>query len=278
MTAPKYTLRCWGARGTVPSPATEKLRYGGNTSCMTLALNDREHLILDCGTGVRHFGMTLPSDPDDGPTRFHIFLSHYHFDHVEGLPLFTPLYRANSVITLYGPTTCGMGVQEILESLIRPPYFPVPLARVPSTVDYFDANSEPVTIHDVTIDSSSLNHPDGCLAFRLRHEDRCIVYASDHEHGDAAIDQALIEFARGADHLIYDATYQPGEYEELRKGWGHSTWYAAVQTALAAEVKNLILSHHHPDYTDEELDRVLQVARKEFPNTTVSHEGLELPL
>ena len=171
-----------------------------------------------------------------------------------------------------------MGTQQILEQLIRPPYFPVTLAETPSKVDYLDANAGPVKIHDITIDSLPLNHPDGCLAFRLRRGDRCIVYATDHEHGHAATDRALIEFTRGADHLIYDATYQPGEYEELRKGWGHSTWYAAVQTALQSEIKNLILSHHHPDHTDDELDRVLEVARKEFPNTTVSHEGLELPL
>ena len=277
MTAPTYTLRFWGARGTVPSPAAEKLRYGGNTSCLALTLDDREHVILDCGSGMRHFGRALPANPDKHPARFHIFLSHYHFDHIEGLPLFTPLYEASSEISLYGLRTCGMGVQEILESLIRPPYFPVTLAEVPSKVDYSDADGA-VMIRDVAIDALALNHPDGCLAFRLRRGDRCIVYATDHEHGDAATDRALIEFARGADHLVYDAMYEPGEYEELRKGWGHSTWYAAVQTALQAGIKNLILSHHHPDHSDDELDRVLEVARKEFSNTTISHEGLELQL
>ncbi len=277
MTAPNYTLRFWGARGTVPSPAAGKLRYGGNTSCLSLSLGDREHVILDCGSGVRHFGKTLPANPGQAPTRFHVFLSHYHFDHVEGLPLFTPLYESSSVITVYGLETCGMEVREILERLIQPPYFPVTLAKVPSTIDYRSGHAGPFAIGDVTVDSLPLNHPDGCLAFRLRHKDRCIVYATDHEHGDAPTDDALIEFACGADYLIYDATYQPAEYEELRKGWGHSTWYAAVQTALAAEIKNLVLSHHHPDHTDDELDRVLEVARKEFSNTMVSHEGLELP-
>jgi len=196
MTAPKYSLRFWGARGTVPSPAAEKLRYGGNTSCLALALDDREHLILDCGSGVRHCGMALPPNPDKRPSRFHIFLSHYHFYHIEGLPLFTPLYDTNSRITLYGLSTCGRGIREILESLIRPPYFPVTLAKVPSNLDYADANGGAVTIRDITIDSLPLNHPDGCLAFRLRRGDRCIVYATDHEHGDSPTDQALIEFAQ----------------------------------------------------------------------------------
>ena len=109
------------------------------------------------------------------------------------------------------------------------------------------------------------------------HSDRRIVYATDHEHGMEVVDRALIEFSRGADYLIYDATYQPAEYEELRRGWGHSTWYAGVQTALAAKVGTLVLFHHHPDHTDEQLDRVLEVARREFPSTVLAREKLELP-
>ncbi len=275
MKAPEYRLRFWGARGTVPSPAAEKLRFGGNTSCLSLSLDDGEHVVLDCGSGLRLFGAALPARSS---TRFHVFLSHYHFDHVEGLPLFTPLYEENNTFTIYGLITCGMDVRQILEGLVRPPYFPVTLAMVPSTVEYRSGHDGPFTIRDITIESLPLNHPDGCLAYRLRRGERCIVYATDHEHGDPPTDEALIEFARGADYLIYDATYQPGEYEELRKGWGHSTWYAAVQTALTAGIKNLVLSHHHPDHTDDELDRVLEIAREEFPDTIISREGLELPL
>ena len=171
-----------------------------------------------------------------------------------------------------------MQTRQILEGLIRPPYFPVTLTDVPAQIDYADAAAGPTTIKDITIDALNLNHPDGCLAFRLRRGDRRIVYATDHEHGEAATDRALVEFARGADHLIYDSTYEPREYEEMRKGWGHSTWYAAVRTALAAEVKHLILFHHHPDHSDEELDRVRDVAREEFPATDICHEGLEILL
>lgn len=278
MATPLNTLHFWGARGTIPTPAAAQLRYGGNTSCLSVTLGEREHLILDCGSGLRAFGASLASNSGGRVSRFHIFLSHYHFDHIEGLPLFAPLYDPNAAITIHGRTSCGMQVREILESLIRPPYFPVTLTDVPARVQYADAAAGHKTIGDITIDALNLNHPDGCLSFRLRRGARCVVYATDHEHGQAATDLALVEFARNADHLIYDATYEPGEYEEMRKGWGHSTWYAAVQTALAANVGNLVLFHHHPDHSDDELDRVQEVAREEFPNTVISHEGLELSL
>jgi len=277
MAAPSYSVRFWGARGTVPTPSPEKLRFGGNTSCLALALSEDEYIILDCGTGVRLLGNQL-ARKDGRQRRFHIFFTHYHFDHVEGLPLFHPLYDPNSTITIHGFESGGRPVREILEALIRPPYFPVTLARVPSRVDYVSVDGAPVHVGDVTVSSLPLNHPDGCLSFRLEHGGRHIVYATDHEHGDAATDRALVEFAHEADSLIYDATYMRAEYEELRRGWGHSTWYAAVRTAMEARVKQLVLFHHHPEHTDQELQEVLAVARREFPATEVASEGLELPL
>ena len=278
MTTLRYKLRFWGARGTVPTPSADKLVFGGNTSCLSVAISDREHIILDCGTGVRLLGNSLAQHTSDVPARYHIFLTHYHFDHVEGLPLFQPLYDPNSRITIHGFETGGQSVQEILESLIRPPYFPVSLAAVPSQVDYVAVDYKPRVIAGVTVGALWLNHPDGCLSFRLDSGDRRIVYATDHEHGVEETDRALVEFSRDADYLIYDTTYMRAEYEAMRRGWGHSTWYAAVQMATAAKVKNLILFHHHPEHTDDELRELLRVTSDEFPSTEVAREGLELPL
>ena len=272
-----YKFRFWGARGTIPCPSLDKLEYGGNTSCIEIDLGDGEHVILDCGSGLRPFGASLASR-DQPSRRFHLFLSHYHFDHLEGLPLFGPLYDARNEIAVYGADSCGKDVKTILQSLVQPPYFPVTLADVPSQPSYHKLNGEPVQIRDLTLSTVPLNHPDGCLSFRIDRGDRRIVYATDHEHGNEAIDDALVRHAEGADYLIYDATYEPAEYEEMRKGWGHSTWYAAVQTAMQAKVKNLILFHHHPDYADSELSRVVEIARREFPTTIASREGLELDL
>jgi len=272
-----YKLKIWGARGTVATPAPAKLRFGGNTSCLAVSLSDDEHIILDCGTGVRLLGNALTVTPGR-ERRFHIFFTHYHFDHIEGLALFQPIYDARSRITIHGFEAGGQSVGKIIEDLIRPPYFPVTFADVPSNVDYVGVDGTPVQIADVTVSSLPLNHPDGCLSFRLQRGGRRIVYATDHEHGDDPTDEALIEFARGADCLIYDATYMRAEYEALRRGWGHSTWYAAVRTAIAAEVGKLVLFHHHPEHSDDDLEEVLAIARGEFPATEIASEGLELPL
>lgn len=272
-----FKLKCWGARGTGPTPSGDKLEVGGNTSCLAARVGEREHLILDGGSGLRLLGRELTARRGTDTARYHIFLSHYHFDHIEGLPLFPPLYDARSVITFYGFEPEGRSMREVLEAYISPPYFPVSLANVPSKVDFVDVDAGPHRIGPVAVEALPVNHPDGCRSLRLDRGNRRIVYATDHEHGIDAIDEALVEFARGADYLIHDATYQPAEYEQLRKGWGHSTWYAAVQTTLRADVGNLILFHHHPDHTDKELARVLEVSRKEFPATRLAVEGMELP-
>jgi phosphoribosyl 1,2-cyclic phosphodiesterase len=229
------------------------MRYGGNTSCVSVALSDGEHLILDCGSGVRVLGSELAKLRGGKPTRYQVFFSHYHLDHIEGLPYFQPIYDPNSKITFHGFDSEGRTVRQIIETLMAPPY-------------------------DIHLSCLPLRHPGGSLSYRLEHGGRRIVYATDHEHGDPETDQALLEFTRGADYLIYDATYMEAEYESLRKGWGHSTWYAAVQAARAAEVKCLVLFHHHPEHTDDELDKVLEIARAEFPETKIASEGLELPL
>jgi len=276
MATRSYKLHFWGVRGTVPTPEAGKLGYGGNTSCLSLELGDEEHLVLDCGTGLRLLGNRQAGLQK--PQKYHIFFSHYHLDHIIGLPFFHPLYDKNSTIIFYGFESEGRPVGDILRHIMSPPYFPVPLSEVPSTVQHVTINEKPVQVGDLTVSSLALNHPDGCLSYRLENGDRRIVYATDHEHGHEPTDQSLIRFAEGVDYLIYDAMYQEKEYEKLRRGWGHSTWYAAVQVALAARVKNLVLFHHHPEHTDQELEKLRDLASAEIPATLVAAEGMELPL
>jgi ribonuclease BN (tRNA processing enzyme) len=168
-------------------------------------------------------------------------------------------------------------VKQVLETIIAPPYFPVQLAGVPARTRFVTAGGRSRRVGDLKIDCLPLRHPNGSLSYRLEHGRRRIVFATDHEHGDVRTDRSLIRFSEGADYLIYDATYIPGEYESLRRGWGHSTWYAAVQVARAAGVKTLILFHHHPEHSDRDLRKILRVARKELPSTELAKEGMELP-
>jgi phosphoribosyl 1,2-cyclic phosphodiesterase len=244
---------------------------------LAAALAEDRYLILDCGTGLRMLGNELSGLKRGIPRHYHVFLSHYHFDHIEGLPFFPPLYDSHSAITFHGFRSAGRSVQQVLEGLIAPPYFPVRLAGVPSKVEYVDTDGLPVKVGDVEVSCLPLRHPDGSLSYRLQHGGRIIVFATDHEHGDEATDSALVRFAEGADYLIYDATYLQAEYESLRRGWGHSTWYAAVKTARLAKVKTLVLFHHHPDHSDQDLEEILRVAREELPSTEIAKEGMELP-
>jgi phosphoribosyl 1,2-cyclic phosphodiesterase len=269
-----YKLRFWGVRGTVTTPGAETVRYGGNTSCLAVDLGDQEHLVLDCGTGLRVLGSSQNGHP--GPRRYHIFLSHYHLDHIIGLPFFHPLYDRKTTITFHGPATGGRTVKDVLQTFMKPPYFPVTLQDVPARVEYLTTDRSPVRVGDLTVSFLPLNHPDGCQSYRLENGDRRIVYATDHEHGRVETDQALADFSSNAEYLIYDAMYLEKEYEDLRRGWGHSTWYAAIQIARTARVRSLVLFHHNPDHTDDELGRILALARREMPATELATEGMEL--
>jgi phosphoribosyl 1,2-cyclic phosphodiesterase len=277
MSGRDYRLKFWGVLGTVATPEADKLRYGGNTSCAAIQVADDEILVLDCGTGARVLGAALAKQRAGRPTRYHVFLSHYHFDHVEGLSLFQPLYDPASSIIFHGFASDGRTVRQNLEKLITPPYFPVALAGVPANVQFKDVDGSVFTVGELQVASMPLSHPDGSVAYRVSHGNRRLIYATDHEHGIEEVDRALVAFCRDADYLIYDATYMEAEYESLRKGWGHSTWYAAVNAARNATVKTLILFHHHPEHTDAQLDEMERIARLELPTALVAREGMELP-
>lgn len=278
MNAADRRLEFWGVRGTVPTPAPDRLRHGGNTICLAARLAEDEYLLLDCGTGARLLGKEIESERGGKPTRIHLLFSHYHFDHIEGLPLFPPLYDPRMTIRIHGFAPAGLTVRRTFEQFMAPPYFPVRLSGTPATVEYVEMDGAPFSIGDLRVSTLPLNHPDGCIAYRLERGGRRVIFATDHEHGDPEIDTALAAFSEGADHLIYDATYVPAEYESLRKGWGHSTWYAAIAVARAARVRNLVLFHHHPEHTDTELEEILRVARGEFQSTIVAREGTSIPL
>lgn len=275
-----YKVRFWGVRGSIATPVRENMRYGGNTSSLALALDPTEHLLLDCGTGACSLGTSLMKGPDrpQAAMGFHIFFTHYHLDHVEGLRFFAPLHDPESTLILHGPESSGISMQKVLESLIAPPYFPAPLSAASAKVRFAPLDGAPILLGDVRVTWQHLHHPQGSVAYRLERGDRSIVYATDHEHGDEAKDLELVRFAQDADTLIYDAQYVRSEYESRYRGWGHSTWNEGVRIARAARAKTLCLFHHHPMRTDAEVDALLQDARRELPGVEAACEGMEILL
>jgi phosphoribosyl 1,2-cyclic phosphodiesterase len=254
-------LTFWGVRGSIPTPVAENLGFGGNTACLTIRYDDQPLLIFDAGSGIRALGNTL-TDPS-----MYLFLTHFHWDHIQGIPYFAPIYDPKCAITIHSSAEPA-DLERILAAQMQPPYFPVAMQASLS----YRQNVPAARIGELVIRPFALHHPNGATGYRIESPDACIVYASDHEHGDAAIDAALRIHADRADVLIYDAQYTPEEYEH-RRGWGHSTWREAVKLARASGVKQLILFHHHPERTDLQLEAIVRDAQAEFAHTIPAKEG-----
>lgn len=209
-----------------------------------------------------------------GPTHYHVFLTHYHLDHIIGLQAFRPFFRREHRFTFYGYPAAGVGVERGINAVFTQPWFPLPLEDIPSQRDFVELDGSPVDIGPVEVTTIRLRHPQGITGYRLQVGDRTVVIATDHEAGEPSVDGSLIEFATGADVLIHDAQFTPAEHVSLYAGWGHSTWRDAVTTAKAAHVGRLILTSHDPFRSDDDIDTIVAEAAEEFANVEAAHEGL----
>ena len=262
----RLKLKFWGVRGSIPTPEPQNVRFGGNTSCVEIRVPGGEPIVLDAGTGIRPLGLAMK-----GMAPVHIFFTHFHWDHIQGLPFFSPLYNPKCPVVLYSTVYSGP-LRETLEGQMSRPYFPVDLSLVSSKLCFVDLGADPVRLGDVTLTPFPLHHPQGCGGYRVERNGAVIVYATDREHGNPELDGVLKEFAKGADVLIHDAQYTPEEYERF-KGWGHSTWEEAVRVAQECGVKQLVLFHHDPNHDDTAMMNIVEDARVRFPNTTAAREG-----
>ena len=234
--------------------------------------NIETRIILDAGSGLRTLGDERMAS---GARQSTILLSHLHWDHVCGLPFFTPVYVPGFRVDIASGPNGVMPTHEAIRSLFRAPFFPVDFADIASQVAVRELpGNDRFTIGDVAVTVARLNHPDPVHGFRLEHDGHAIVYATDTEHF-ACVDPTLKKLAAGADILIYDAQYTPDEYPS-KVGWGHSTWQAGAELARAAGVAQLVLFHHDPDRTDAQLAAIEAEAQRELPGTIAAREGMVL--
>ena len=271
--AARLSVRFWGVRGSIPTPEPGFLGVGGNTSCVEVVAADGTTLVLDAGTGVRALGYALAARAAGQEGEVHLALSHFHWDHLQGLPFFAPLYTPGQTVRFYAATD-DREMLALLRGQMTHPYFPVPFGDLAAaTATHQVRDGEPFTVGPMTVRPFPVYHPQGAHGFRIECDGASVVYATDHEHGSPAHDEGLREVCQGADVLISDAQYTPDEYP-LREGWGHTTWKHAADLAAGAGVGRLFLFHHDPSHDDAALERICAQAQGHFAATALATEGL----
>ncbi len=277
----RLSVRFWGVRGSIPTPERGCLGVGGNTSCVEVRAADGTTLVLDAGTGARALGVAMTAEAGGRDAEQHVLFSHFHWDHLQGLPFFAPLHTPGNRVHFYAAQRGNVAdsrLDALLQGQMCPPYFPVPFHEVgAATTATMLPEGEPFVIGGVTVRPFPLHHPQGAHGFRIEAGGASVVYATDYEHGVPAFDDGLRDVARGADLLISDAQFTPDEYL-LRKGWGHTTYVEAARLAEEAGVGRLALFHHDPSHDDETLARIETATRGLFAATDLAVEGLEIRL
>ena len=273
-------MKFWGVRGSVPSPGPATVRYGGNTACVSVRAHG-EIIILDAGTGLRPLGRELIKEFKDQPLNLTLLLSHTHWDHIQGLPFFSPIYLPHCRMRILGFEGARRGLVNVLSGQMESPYFPVPFGELPGNIEVEELKDLEFQVGAVRVRAWFANHPGICVGYRLFTTEGSLAYFPDNEthcryesdgqvratRKDASLEYAraqeekMLEFIRGADVLILDAQYDRLEHDN-HIGWGHGCVDDVVAVALRAGVKRLFFFHHDPDHDDAKIDSMLAHARK----------------
>jgi phosphoribosyl 1,2-cyclic phosphodiesterase len=266
-------VKFWGVRGSIPVPARHYLACGGNTTCVEIRAG-KSIIVIDSGTGIRGLGMSLQEEFAGAKLEIHVLLTHFHWDHIQGLPFFAPLYSAEHEIKFYSAHPPEK-LQELLEGEMSTPYFPVDFDLLPARRSFEGLTNDVLRLPDASVYPFPMNHPQGATGFRIEAGGRVITHASDLEHGNPQLDQTLRKYGANSDLLIYDAQYTPEQYPS-KQGWGHSTWLEATRVARDCNAKRLLLFHHDPEHDDPTMQTILNQARQHFAATDVAQEGMEI--
>ncbi|MBI3373406.1 MAG: response regulator [Betaproteobacteria bacterium] len=260
----------WGVHGTLPAPGLAYVRYGGNTSCVSLEVGGEPLFVFDCGSGIKRLSDHVMSTGAGQRFSARIFISHTHWDHINTVPFFAPLYLRGNQIEIFGPYQGDLTIERAISAQMESVYFPVTVREFGARLLFRDLREETLEFGPVRIDTMLLRHPGYCLGYRITSRGRRICYITDNElylASDARYDLRYVEqlanFVRGADLLITDTTYRDHEYPS-KVDWGHSSVSQVADLAARAEVKRLHLFHHDPDQTDEHIDLKLEETRAQL--------------
>ena len=255
-------LKFWGVRGSIPTPGPTTVKYGGNTSCVEVRA-DGQIIVLDAGTGLRLLGLELVAEFDTRPLELTMLLTHTHWDHIQGLPFFLPVYKPQNHLRILGYEGARHGLEVVLAGQMESPFFPIGLREVPANVRVEELKEMKFEVGPVRVQACLANHPGKCVGYRLFAYDGSIAFFPDNEqyHQDANERQQVIDFLRGTDVLIMDTQFDTQEYQR-HTGWGHGCVDDVVALALEAEVKKLFLFHHDPNHDDAKITHMLAHARK----------------
>lgn len=273
-------IEFFGVRGSCPCPSEGTRRYGGNTACVSLTVGGEPPLLLDLGTGLRAFGRTQPVD---GSFAGAALLTHLHWDHVQGLPFFPAADRAGARFDIYGPVQDDGSLAEVLDQLVRPPFFPVTVGELRGRITVHDVAEADFAVGRALVSARLVPHRGRTLGYRVSWDGAVVTYISDLQAPAdlASVPAAVLELAAGADVLVLDAQYTAEEFAE-KATWGHCTVGYAVAVAAAAGAGTLALFHHDPEHDDDRIDRLLAEARAAAgsesggPDVVAAYEGLVL--
>jgi phosphoribosyl 1,2-cyclic phosphodiesterase len=271
-----FRVKLWGTRGSIPVSGPEYRRYGGNTPCIEVCCG-KHTLIFDAGSGIRPAGLSLLQA---GVRDVKLFFTHFHYDHILGLPFFAPIWHPAINVELWSGHLNGvMSTNEMLRDLMRAPWFPVEVTFCQASMNGRDFKMGDVLKPwpDVTIRTAPLNHPGGCVGYRVEFGDRAVAIISDTEHVEGELDPNVLMLIENADLVVYDAMYTEAELVKKR-GFGHSTWQQGVKLCRAANAKKLAIFHHDPFRKDEDLARIEAEARKAFSGAFAARDGQSISI
>ena len=273
-------IKFYGTRGSIPVCSREFQDFGGNTSCLTISIPDKEVLsIIDAGTGIRNLGKELMANKENLPKEITLGFSHFHWDHIQGFPFFTPAYipDVNINILVMGGRWENDRLKQIMIDQMGGEFFPIEINEMGAHFNFLTLGSKVVQHSSgISVRAKEHAHPGGAHSFRIERNGKVFVMVTDIEHGET-LDEDIVELAKDADLLIHEAQYTTEELK-TRKGWGHSSYEQAIEVAKRSGAKQLVMTHHDPEHDDLFLAEMEKKCQALFPNCCLARESMEITI